>query len=266
MVNRVDIETFTDSIHLAKVDSNMPKTRREETRLEEPPSKRSRPNWEEVNETGDSVDFTLKVAHGEELEVSKTQSEKLQDACDFFRNAFRHGTLECQDRVISKPDWTLDTAVAILNLLQNRSISIPDDYAAFKEAADQILLSLRVSHPITGNDMHDDGEWVQATSQTWNAATTTFTLDLQRWILNRPNPRSLDAIWGDLLQSGTVFVDQNHDNLKVQLSSTENAPTNLVPAKTLFRSVQLMDLSTQKSRAIILINEPKNSKKVRGVR
>lgn len=224
----------------------MPKTSRNEcaSSTEEPPPKRRKSSESEEEEedsatntdTDDEVGFTLKLADNEVIRVSKKDSEQLQESCAFFRNAFRHGTLECQHQIISKPDWTVDTASAILELLQKKTLSVPQNYALLKEAADQILLPIRVLHPINGSNIQEDGELVQSMADTWTAATTTFSLDMEAWVQARPRRdrhHQRHAIWDNLLQAGTVFVDHQHhnqdDGLNIQVVPENNNNNNAAP-------------------------------------
>ena len=172
------------------------------------------------NTTDDDLDFVLRVADDHCISVSKSTSTKLQKANSFFRNAFRHGTQETVTHEISKPDWTVDTAHAILHLLTTGTCAIPKNYPAFKAAADQILLSLVVRHPISGMDMQEHGDDIETMVNTWKAATTKFYLDMNirntqqcmrssRNIFDQVNQRNERMqVWNDLLAAGTVFVDE----------------------------------------------------------
>lgn len=205
----------------------------EDTDEDEPAAKRQRtsstPRKDEqalkvASKADDQPGFTLKLADNQQIRVSQSESQQLQDSCAFFHNAFRHGTLESQHRVISKPDWTMETATSILELIQKKTFTVPSDYAAFKEAADQILLSIRVIHPVSGTNIQNDPTQVQSIADTWKASTSSFEMDMTTWNASHQR-RSLDPIWEDLLVAGTVFVDQEQEGLQIQVVSEEDEPT-----------------------------------------
>ena len=86
--------------------------------------------------------FVFECQDGEKLEVTSSQASELKEKCDYFENIFAHGTIEAQDLVVRKPDWTLATATNLVNLITTGSVLIQKsvEYTNLAKAADQILL------------------------------------------------------------------------------------------------------------------------------
>jgi hypothetical protein len=97
----------------------------------------------------------------ESLEVTAEQANTMKSKCEYFQNVFAHDTTETKDFVLHKPDWTLGTAKALVEVMTLGKVSLRDypAYTRLLEAADQVLLleDIRlllppvVKHP-TGND------------------------------------------------------------------------------------------------------------------
>jgi hypothetical protein len=186
----------------------------------------------------DDVDFTLHLADDQVLVVTKSESQKLQSSCAFFRNAFRHGTKECARRILKKPDWTLEIAHSIMHVLLHGTLSVPHNYEAFKEAADQLLLPIRVSHPVSGRDIQDQCEMVQLIADTCKTSTCFFTMDMtsrgRRLAtagsnINANDNLACNEVWNDLLRAGTVFVAQegpHKPDLRVTLTREDDEADN----------------------------------------
>ena len=177
-----------------------------------------------ANPTDEEIDFTLHLADDVILHVTKFESQKLQASCAFFRNAFRHGTKECAQRVLRKPDWTIDVARSIMQVLLHGTLSVPQNYEAFKEAADQLLLPIRVSHPVSGEDIKDHWDLVQQIADTLKASKGFFTMDMtihsRRLALTGNGSLGGNEVWHELLKSGTVFVTEEGPQppgLKIEL-------------------------------------------------
>ncbi|CAB9506047.1 expressed unknown protein [Seminavis robusta] len=248
----------------AKPPANIIDSRKRTRGDDEPAEEEEQPQLKQ-HKTSDAkeeeVDFTLLLSDHQRLPITKSQSEKLQESCAFFRNAFRHGTKECQQRIIAKPDWTLEVAKSIVELTLHGKLPVPTatnggSYAPLKEAADQILLPIRVSHPISGRDIREDCQLVQLMAESWKAAKTVFTMDMtirnQKLLRNNNNNNNnqIGEVWGDLLTAGTVFVDSTtteeqqsasqqlqQDGIVMKLTpsstTTEEEPTLVPPADML---------------------------------
>jgi len=87
--------------------------------------------------------FVFECQDGEKLEVTWSQASELKEKCDYFENIFAHGTIEAQDLVVQKPDWTLATATDLVHLITTGSVLIQKsvEYKNLAVAADQILLT-----------------------------------------------------------------------------------------------------------------------------
>ena len=172
-------------------------------------------------------EFTL-VVQGDaekavELDISYLLAARLRASCAFFRNAFRHGTKESLNKTISKLDWNLETAKAILELIDRGRLLLGEDdhylfpvehqYAAFKEAVDQILVPVRMAHPVYGyNGLEQECDTVQLMADTWKASSTYFTMDVRCRQGVTHNADRQHCVWDELLKAGIVFVKHHPDH------------------------------------------------------
>jgi hypothetical protein len=76
------------------------------------------------------------------LEVTVEQANTMKSKCEYFFNVFAHDTTETKDFVLHKPDWTLGTAKALVEVMITGKVNLRDYPACirFLEAADQVLL------------------------------------------------------------------------------------------------------------------------------
>ena len=150
--------------------------------------------------------FVVRCKDDTTVTVSPEQSRRLQQSCKFFYNAFRHGTTEAASGVLSKPDWTAETARSIMALIADGKCEIPRDYLEFHEASKQICVPLRVCHPVHGSNIADNGIAVEAMSTRWSERKSQFVLETR--LLS-----STDAAdkWNDLLLSGITMLRDEQD-------------------------------------------------------
>jgi hypothetical protein len=180
--------------------------------LKDPPlsssSSSSSPPLTLVNENGEGMEgsakketddeLIVKCQNDEQIIVSPKGAASLKARSVFFRNAFRHGTKESQYGIIFKPDWTRETADNIVNLIVDGHCEIPLQYYPLQQAAAQILIGIRVRHPLLGHDISSDTETVENLSSRWARCKSRFTLE---------TPLVIDGVkWKGLLDSGVVIV------------------------------------------------------------
>jgi hypothetical protein len=159
--------------------------------------------------------FVIECQDGEHIVVSPIEGEILKQKCVFFRNAFRHGTKESVTKMLSKPDWTKDTTDSIVDLITQGRCEVPLDYRLLRAAALQLLIPLRVNHPLHGGDISNDEETVQSLFQGWNGRNTEFLFETP--LLPPTDP----SRWMELLRSGIVIIRDEKD-MMVELGSLES--------------------------------------------
>ncbi|CAB9497005.1 expressed unknown protein [Seminavis robusta] len=168
--------------------------------------------------------FVLQCSNGT-LDINEDQAETLRSRSDFFRHAFSHNMQEAKTLVLSKPDWTKETAQTIVELLCQGHAQVPEDYEAFRAAADQILLPCHIPHPVyskhleipksAGDDGDDDDpvkliEWV---------------LETKRQCQNQFKFLSLDMT-GTNTSSHRRFIDDDDDDAFVLVGDIIEAQRN----------------------------------------
>jgi hypothetical protein len=94
--------------------------------------------------------FCIECSDGETLGVTKEESVRIQQRSIFFRNCFRHGTVESSMGIIKKPDWSLAVARHVVEALAKESTTLPN-LNIFRElvtAADQACMDLRLCNSV----------------------------------------------------------------------------------------------------------------------
>jgi hypothetical protein len=94
----------------------------------------------EVVENG----FVIRCQGGETLTVSATQAECILEKSEYFANVFRHGTKESLDRILIKPDWCIEKARCLVELLQKGKTQAASlvEGKMLAEAAEQLLIPM----------------------------------------------------------------------------------------------------------------------------
>jgi len=95
-------------------------------------------------EESNAESFNIQCHDGEKISVSQEQAEILFRKCVYFTNVFRHGTSESKSRTLVKPDWSIETARGLVELLLNEKVDVENiSYAKnLLIAADQLLIPL----------------------------------------------------------------------------------------------------------------------------
>ena len=90
--------------------------------------------------------FLIECSDGQVLGVTEKQAKVLTQNCEFFRNCFKHGTVETQHNLLRKPDWSLEIARHIAELVVKgcTTLATLELYSQFMEATDQALLDVRL--------------------------------------------------------------------------------------------------------------------------
>lgn len=107
-----------------------------------------------VADTPTNAGFTIECRDGETLLVSAPEAKMLfhDRNIEYFRNVFKHGTREADERVLKKPDWPLATAQRIVDLLTTKLVRVPvsdaNEIVELHEAALQILFCPRAYYPV----------------------------------------------------------------------------------------------------------------------
>ena len=71
--------------------------------------------------------FTIRCGpDGKDVHVSNSQAEQIASKCDYFKHVFAHGTSECEERVLLKPDWTIETTEALVQLITMGKTELQD--------------------------------------------------------------------------------------------------------------------------------------------
>ena len=88
--------------------------------------------------------FTIRCRDGD-VQVTKEQAKEMFLHCAFFRNAFRHGTIECDRGSINKPDWSFRVGERIVQLLSGDDLEVPVGPCSHElfRAIDQIQPTMR---------------------------------------------------------------------------------------------------------------------------
>jgi hypothetical protein len=100
-----------------------------------------------VNDDSTTKGFVIVCEGGDEICVADVETSNRFDECNFFKNVFRHGTLESEGRRIDKPDWTGVTAKGFVNLVTNGRYKCRNghDYLCMIEACEQMLYPVKGS-------------------------------------------------------------------------------------------------------------------------
>ena len=94
--------------------------------------------------------FTIRCGpDGKDVHVSNSQAEQIASKCDYFKHVFAHGTSECEERVLLKPDWTIETTEALVQLITMGKTELQDkrSFELLTIAADQVLVKFNIAIP-----------------------------------------------------------------------------------------------------------------------
>ena len=134
--------------------------------------------------------FVIECENGQRLEVSAHDAKIVLQKSEFFKHAFCHGTTEATSGILPKPDWSMDIARRMVELLVQGSTKVPlsdagvAPFEALREAADQILCPFHIRHPVHDFDIQHDTATLQLVIDTLlsskvdasNEITSSFTL------------------------------------------------------------------------------------------
>jgi hypothetical protein len=100
------------------------------------------------NADDEPCSFTLVCQDGE-VKVENDEAATIMEHCAFFRNVFSHGTTESTNRVVRKPDWTINAAKDLIQVIKGDRLIIRDlsVYERLVDATDQILFEIDVFPP-----------------------------------------------------------------------------------------------------------------------
>jgi len=155
--------------------------------------------------------------------ITATQAAALQKSCDYFRNAFRHGTKESISGILSKPDWTRETCRCLVALLIDGRCEVPSGeslktastgYRGLQEAAAQILVPLRVIHPMNDSNISSNTSLVALLSKRWKARKSEFVLESP--VFTKSGGEATTK-WHGLFQAGVVVLRNKKDGLIVEM-------------------------------------------------
>ena len=129
--------------------------------------------------------FVIECEHNKQrLTVSAPDAKIVLQKSEFFQHAFCHGTTEAASGILSKPDWSLDIARRIVELLvqgtvpllrdsetdANNSETVMTQFEALRQAADQILCPIHIRHPVHDYDIQHHTATLQLVCDTFLAA------------------------------------------------------------------------------------------------
>mmetsp|Transcript_14229 Transcript_14229/g.20395 ORF Transcript_14229/g.20395 Transcript_14229/m.20395 type:complete len:401 (-) Transcript_14229:1051-2253(-) len=161
--------------------------------------------------------FIIQCNDGGTVSVTADQAVKLFEKCQYFKNVFRHGTKENEEFILKKPDWSTETAQCIIGLLVNGSTSTSvDKYPILLEAADQILVEIKVCCPMKIKTFLNDEEVHKVLALANEVPVCKI----------RSSNNSVADVWNECLQNNILFFnDEKMIDLEIQRRHVQTEST-----------------------------------------